>query len=95
MKKTDDSVKAGLQLEGEGPKEQQQETAGTAGTADNAIPEIENEKDGDELAHERAGETPDVTNEQDMDELVHKVPPAKVGNNDDEKDVDDLVHGAQ
>lgn len=92
MKKTDESVKAGLQIEA-GHDDKAQKNKSESAEAD--IPEIANEKDGDELSHERAAETPDVTNEQDMDELVHKVPPSHVGNTDDEKDVDDLVHSAK
>lgn len=84
MKKTDESVKAGLAIEaGTKPKDT---------TAKTDIPEVENEKDADELAHERAAETPDVTNEQDMDELVHKIPPAETGI-EKEVDGDDAVHG--
>jgi hypothetical protein len=88
MKKTDESVKAGLELEAD-IKPQNNSTAG------NDIPEVENEKDADEQVHQQTDAVPDtVTKEQDADELVHlKNIDTATNAEDEERDVDDMVHG--
>jgi hypothetical protein len=88
MKKTDESVKAGLELEAD-TKPQNNSTAG------NDIPEAENEKDGDEEVHQQKDTVPDTTtSEQDADELVHlKNIDTATNADDEERDVDDMVHG--
>jgi hypothetical protein len=88
MKKTDESVKAGLELEGD-TKPQNNSTAG------NDIPEVENEKDADEEVHQQTDTVPDaVATEQDADELVHlKNIDTATNAEDEERDVDDMVHG--
>ena len=85
--KTDESVKAGLQLEAN-TNPDKKAAAKSSGYIDE-----ENEKDGDELAHELPDE-PTMMNEEehDMDELVHKMPPTKTIRDNDEEDPDDLVH---
>ena len=87
-KKTDESVKAGLQIEAD--TKPLDENA-----VDNNIPEVENEKDADELVHERTDTVPDVdaNAEQDADELVHLRNIDTATNVEgEEKDVDDLMH---
>ncbi len=88
MKKTDESVKAGLELEAD-IKPQNSSTAGID------IPETENEKDADEQVHQQKDTIPDTTvSEQDADELVHlKNIDTATNANDEERDVDDMVHG--
>ncbi len=84
--KTDESIKAGMKIEGD-TKPQNDIPMGT-GTGEF----LQEEKDEDELVHERAGETPDVTDEKDMDELSHEVKPVMPGENAI-IDPDDAVHG--
>ena len=86
-KKTDESVKAGLQIEAD--------TNPDNNAIDKNIPEAENEKDADELVHERTNVVPDTNAdaEQDADELVHlkNIDTATIPE-DEERDLDDLVH---
>lgn len=90
MKKhTDESVKAGLQVESNKDllKEQQQ-NIGSAGYPDGA-----KETDADDLVHEKEEEIiSQVNGEQDIDELVHQRPVSKKGIDNEERDPDDLVH---
>lgn len=92
MKKTDESVKAGLKIEAEHPPKKEKEVP-----AQN-IPPVPGEVDEDDLVHEQdtAPETPDMSKEQDLDELSHIIPPAE-NITTQEQDIDDLVHktGAQ
>ena len=83
-KKTDESVKAGLQIEADTKPHN---------ATDKNIPEAENEKDADELVHERTDVVADENAEQDADELVHLRNIDTATNvEDEEKDVDDLMH---
>jgi hypothetical protein len=87
MKKTDESVKAGLAIEGDHPPKKENDVP-----AQN-IPPVPGELDEDELVHDDAAETatPDMSNEQDLDELSHTIPPAE-NITTQEQDIDDLVH---
>ena len=86
MNKTDESVKAGLEVEANHPPKKENDVP-----AQN-IPPVPGEVDEDDLAHEEAvPETPDMTNEQDLDELAHTIPPAE-NISTQEQDLDDLVH---
>ena len=87
MSKTDESVKAGLAVEGNQPPKKTNDVP-----AQN-VPPVPGEVDEDELSHEEAAvpETPDMSNEQDLDELAHTIPPAE-NISTQEQDLDDLVH---
>lgn len=78
--KTDNSVKAGLELAADTNPDKEH------------IPEGATEKDVDDLVHERRDEIPDESVEQDMDNLVHQ----KTINTDEEydeaSDIDSLIH---
>ena len=87
MKKTDESVKAGLNIEGNHPPKKENDVP-----AQN-IPPVPGEVDEDEIMHDETAppEAPDMTTEQDLDELSHTIPPAE-NITTQEQDVDDLVH---
>lgn len=87
MKKTDESVKAGMKIEGDThpPKKENDVPA-------QQVPPVPGEVDEDELVHQQTEETPDMTKEQDMDELSHTIPPASENIGQEERDIDDLVH---
>ena len=87
MKHTDESVKAGLQIEGNQPPKQPNDVP-----AQN-VPPVPAEVDEDDAVHEETEETetPDMNKEQDMDELAHSIPPAE-NITTQEQDLDDLVH---
>ncbi len=87
MKKTDESVKAGLKIEADHPPKKENDTP-----AQN-IPPVPGEVDKDELVHDQDAvpDTPDMSNEQDLDELSHTIPPAE-NISTQEQDIDDLVH---
>ena len=85
MNKTDESVKAGLKVEGNHPPKKEEDVP-----AQN-IPPVPGEVDEDELVHEKAPETPDLSKEQDLDDLSHTIPPAE-NIQTQEQDLDDLVH---
>lgn len=87
MKKTDESVKAGLKIEGDHPPKKENDVP-----AQN-VPPVPGEVDEDELVHEQPEkpETPDMSEEQDLDELAHTIPPAE-NITTQEQDIDDLVH---
>ncbi len=91
-KKTDESVKAGLQIAAD--------TNPAAEETNETVPVTEGEKDIDELVHDRATEG-NIENvegepgaEKDVDDLLHKLPdtpaPGTIENN--EQDIDDLMH---
>jgi hypothetical protein len=82
--KSDSSVKAGLQIEGD-------KKPFTAGT------ETATEQDADELVHEQQEEYPTDSVEHDLDEIVHEqgsITTAKENDDEltEEEDMDDLVH---
>ena len=87
MKKTNESVKAGLQVESNQPPKKENDIP-----AQN-VPPVPGEVDEDELIHEETEnpETPDMSKEQDLDELSHTIPPAE-NITTQEQDIDDLVH---
>jgi len=85
--KTDESVKAGLQLEADtNPLKRKRKRIPVKRNEDK-------ESDGDETVHEPGFEALTDHDEDDMDELVHNTPPAKTVRDNDERDPDDLVHG--
>jgi len=85
--KTDESVKAGLQLEADtNPLKRKRKRIPLKKNGDK-------ERDGDEMAHEQHFEPTGGHDEEDIDELVHKTPPTKTVRDNDEVDPDDLVHG--
>ena len=86
-KNTDESVKAGLEIESNHPPKKENDVP-----AQN-VPPVPGEVDEDELIHEEGAlpETPDMTKEQDLDELAHSIPPAE-NIVPQEQDLDDLVH---
>jgi hypothetical protein len=80
-KKTDESVRAGLQIQGDTKPE---ETASEDGLT---------EKDVDEEVHEAKNEVPDVSEESDLDEVVHEQTGGITTSADIiEKDIDDAMH---
>jgi hypothetical protein len=87
MKKADESVKAGLKVEGGHPPKKENDVPAQE------VPPVPGEVDEDELVHEQAEEapTPDMSREQDLDELSHTIPPAE-NITTQEQDIDDLVH---
>lgn len=87
MKKTDESVKAGLEIEAGHPLKKESDIP-----AQN-VPPVPGEVDEDELVHDEneAPEVPDMSKEQDLDELSHTIPPAE-NITTQEQDIDDLVH---
>ncbi|RYY69332.1 MAG: hypothetical protein EOO13_09815 [Chitinophagaceae bacterium] len=86
MAKTDESVKTGLEIEGNNPPKKQNDVP-----AQN-VPPVPGEVDEDALIHEEEStETPDINSEQDLDELSHTIPPAE-NITTQEQDIDDLVH---
>ncbi|RYY13421.1 MAG: hypothetical protein EOO04_31910 [Chitinophagaceae bacterium] len=87
MKKTDESVKAGLKVEGHHPPQKENDVP-----AQN-IPAVPGEVDEDEIVHDENAipEPPDMSTEQDLDDLSHSIPPAE-NITTQEQDVDDLVH---
>jgi hypothetical protein len=85
MKKSDEAVKAGLEIEANHPPQKQNDIP-----AQN-VPPVPGELDEDELVHETTPEKPDMSKEQDLDELSHTIPPAE-NIKTQEQDVDDLVH---
>lgn len=87
MKKTDESVKAGLKIEGNHPPKKENDVPAQQ------VPPVPGEVDKDALVHEQteAPEVPDMANEQDLDELSHTIPPAE-NITTQEQDIDDLVH---
>lgn len=92
-KKTDESVKAGLQVEAGKPDT---ETQVTQGSIPEDFDKATKEQDADDLVHEQPNEVNEITGEQDIDELVHDSPPSTTIPADDheERDLDDLVHEA-
>lgn len=87
MKKTDEAVKAGLEIEtGHPPKKVNDVPAQN-------IPSVPGEVDEDDMVHDdnTASETPDMNKEQDLDELSHTIQPAE-NITTQEQDIDDLVH---
>ncbi len=85
-KKTDESVKTALEIEGDA-------APGLGLSPDPEIPTTATEKDEDELVHEKTvieTETVLVT-ETDLDDVVHEQPPVPPPM-DGEKDIDDLMH---
>ena len=85
--KTDESVKAGLQLEADtNPLKKNR-------AAHSGYDDAEEERDADEMAHEPEFEPTAEFNKQDQDDLVHRMPATKTVRDEDEADPDDLVHG--
>jgi hypothetical protein len=83
--KTDESVKAGLQIE-----------AGHT-RAPGANDDLSEEKDADELVHEQENDLPTDSVEQDLDEIVHEQAGGTTAKEaedflTEEEDMDDLVH---
>jgi len=83
MNDTDESVKAGLEIENNQPPRPESETPAEV---------LPTEVDGDDRVHEETEEVPDETKEQDPDELSHSIPPAAENIGQEERDIDDLVH---
>lgn len=84
-RKTADSVKTGLQIEADHPK--------LTAAADKSL----QEKDTDDLVHERENDFTAVSAAQDLDEVVHEqgsLTSAKEAEDflTEEEDMDDLVH---
>ncbi len=89
-KKTDESVKAGLQIAAD--------TNPTQDEQPEAIPVTEGEKDIDEIMHDRTtvGNIENVEgepgNEKDVDDIMHKLPGSTDNIENKEQDIDDLMH---
>lgn len=85
-KKTDESVKTGLEIEGD-------QNPGLGLSPDPEVPATATEKDEDQLVHESLeAETESAEpKEKDIDDVVHEQPPAPP-RMDGEKDIDDLIH---
>lgn len=85
-KKTDESVKTGLQIEGD---TKLQTVTGT----DTAANDETKETDADDAVHQQDIAPAVSGEEQDEDELVHRMPDSEsVIDNTNEIDPDDLVH---
>ena len=89
QQKTDESIKTGLQIEGNDKPEKLPIAGAETGTEDTS-----DEKDADELVHQQNSDVEVSTSddETDIDELVHKIPASKTVTDDNEVDPDDLVH---
>ncbi len=88
-KKTDESVKTGLQIEADHAKSEDQ----VKGTIIGEHEDAGKEEDIDDMVHEQLNEVNEVDGEQDIDELVHDAPPSTTTtDNNEERDIDDLVH---
>ncbi|MBC7934808.1 MAG: hypothetical protein H7Y86_05535 [Rhizobacter sp.] len=87
MSTTDESVKAGLTIEGNQPPKKANDVP------EQNIPPVPGEVDEDDQVHEEGAlpEAPDMTKEKDLDELAHDIPPAE-NMSTQEQDLDDLVH---
>ena len=90
--KTDESVKAGLQIEGDTkPLNHNQDK--NINNEDPAQDDTGLEVDGDELIHEQDDVvTAEPEDEKDMDDLVHSMPASKTFIDNEEQDPDELVH---
>jgi len=86
-KKTDESVKAGLQIEGNTKPVTENKSAQTDLSGE--------EKDADEQVHQPKNETADESVEQDLDEVVHKQHSITTTTTEknEEVDGDDVAHG--
>ena len=91
--KTDESVKAGLQIEGDAHPLNKNPDKNISND-DPAQDDTGVEVDGDELIHEQEDVTvtTEPEDEKDMDDLVHSMPPLKTVTENEEQDPDDLVH---
>jgi hypothetical protein len=89
---TDESVKTGLQIEGNSkPDKLPIAGAETETSNEDALKET----DADELVHEQTEAADTIaTNDEEMDadELVHSMPASKTITDNSEPDPDDLVH---
>jgi hypothetical protein len=85
MKKTDDSVKAGLEMRGD--NEDNRPIGKSHGTLEEKAMEDE-----DERVHNREEVTVNPNEEQDIDEIVHQAPTAEGQDIPHEEDLDDKVH---
>jgi hypothetical protein len=88
-KHTDESVKAGLQIEADtNPLKEQQKKS----NADTGYKDAAKETDADELVHEKENNINTGNKEQDPDELLHSSHSFKTVRDSNEADPDDLVH---
>lgn len=88
---TDESVKTGLQMEGNSkPDKLPIAGAETETSNEDALKET----DADELVHEQSniGSATPTNEEQDIDEIVHSSPASNNSTDNTEADPDDLVH---
>lgn len=84
MKKTDDSVKAGLEIRSG------HEAHDTANNKTPSIPDTD-PVDEDEKVHEQPDITVNENEEQDYDDIVHQLPGPN-SSSENEEDLDDKVH---
>ena len=82
MKKTDESVKAGLDIRAAHDKE--------SNTSNTAAAEPAQPVDGDDKVHEQATVNVNPDQEQDYDEIVHQLPDGV--DSTENEDLDDKVH---
>jgi hypothetical protein len=91
--KTDESVKAGLKIEGDNhPLNKDQDK--NIDNDDREPDDTGGEVDGDAVIHEQKDVpvTTEPEEEIDMDDLVHNTPALKTLMDNEEQDPDDLVH---
>ena len=91
--KTDESVKAGLLIEGDSNPLKKNKVTNISHD-DKAQDDTGLEVDGDELIHEQEDiiVSTEPEEEKDMDDLVHSTPSLHTLMNNEEQDPDDLVH---
>jgi hypothetical protein len=91
--KTDESVKTGLQIEGNSQADKLPIAGAETETSNE---DALKETDADELIHQQSSDTSTSlstgADEEDIDELVHNIPASKTASDNNETDPDDLVH---